>query len=74
VFDDEDRVAAVAEIFERADEAVVVARVQTDARFVEHVECARKRRAQLRREADTLRFAAGERVGAAVEREVTEAH
>ena len=73
MFDDEDRVAAVAQPLERADQAVVVARVQADARLVEHVERAGKRRAELRREADALGFAAGERVGSAVEGEVAEA-
>ena len=73
VFDDQHRVAAIPQVFERADEAVVVARVQADARLVEHVERAGERRAELRREADALGFAAGERVGAAVEREVAEA-
>ena len=47
--------------------------MQADARLVQHVERAGKRRAELRRETDALGFAAGERVGAAVEREVTEA-
>ena len=47
--------------------------MQADARLVQHVERAGKRRAELRREADTLGFAAGERVGTAVEREVAEA-
>ena len=73
VFYNEDRVAAIAEIFQRADEPIIVPRVQADARFVEHVKRAGKRRAQLRRESDTLRFAARERVGAAVECEVAKA-
>ena len=70
VFDDEDRVATVAEPAERFDEAVVVARVQADTRFVEDVQGARQRRAQLGREPNALGFPAGEGVGAAVQGEV----
>ena len=73
VFDDEDRVAAVTQALERTDEAVVVARMQADAWFIQYVECPGKRRTELRRKADALGLAAGERVGAAVEREVAEA-
>ncbi len=70
VFDDQDRVATVTQALERADEPVVVARVQADARFVQDVERARESRTELCRETDTLGFAAGERVGAAIEREL----
>ena len=73
VFDDQDGVAAVTQALERADEPVVVARVQADARFVQDVERAREGRAELRRETDALGFAAGERIGSTVEREVAEA-
>ena len=58
VLDDDDRVAEVAQARLRLDEARVVARVQADARLVEHVEDADERRADLRREADALPLAA----------------
>ena len=73
VLDDEDGVAEVAEVFERVDEALVVALVQADGGFVEDVEDAAEARADLRGEADALAFAAGEGGGGAVEREVAEA-
>ncbi len=38
VLDDEDRVAQVAQFFERRNQAVVVTRVQADRRLVQHVE------------------------------------
>jgi hypothetical protein len=74
MLDDEHRVAEVAEAELGLDEARVVARVEPHGRLVEHVEHPDQRRADLRREADALALAAGERLGAAVEREVPEAH
>ena len=70
VFDDEDSIAAVAEVAERLDEAIVVAWVQADAGLVEDVECARKGRAELGGETDALGFTTRERVGATVQGEV----
>ena len=73
VLDDDDRVAEVAELGERVEQALVVARVEADRGFVEDVEHADEAAADLAGEADALRFAAGERGGGAVEREVVEA-
>ena len=70
VLDDDDRVAQVAQLLERVEQAVVVARVQADRRLVEDVEHADQAAADLAGQADALRFAAGERRGGAVEREV----
>ena len=61
VLDDDHRVAEVAQPHERVDEALVVALVQPDRRLVEHVEHADEPAADLRREPDALRLAAGER-------------
>ncbi|MNS71702.1 hypothetical protein D3C72_1050800 [compost metagenome] len=47
VLDHDHAVADVAQVFERADEAVVVALVQADAGLVEHVHHAREARADL---------------------------
>ena len=73
VLDDEDGVAEVAQVFEGGDEALVVALMQADGRLIEDVEHAAQARADLRGEADALAFAAGERGGVAVEREIAEA-
>ena len=73
MLDDEDGVAEVAQVLERGDQPLVVALVQADGRLVEHVEHAAQARADLRGEADALAFAAGERGGIAVEREIAEA-
>ena len=61
VFDDDQRIAEIAQVLERREQAVVVALVQADARLVEDVEDALQARADLRREADALRLAARKR-------------
>ena len=66
------RVAEVAQMLERVEQALVVALVQADRRLVEHVHHARQARADLAREPDALRLAARERVGAAIERQIVE--
>ena len=68
-----DRVAEIAQFFEDADQAAGVAAVQSDGRLVEHVAGAHQARAEAGRELDALRFAAGERGGEAVERQVLQA-
>src|SRR3989338_3827524 len=57
-------------MFQRHYELVVVALMETDSGFVEHIERTYQAAAKLRSEADPLRLAAGERVGFAVEGEV----
>ena len=74
VLDDEHGVAQIAQLFERGEQAAVVARVQADGRLVEHVKDAAQARADLRREANALRFAAGKRGGGAIQAEIAEAH
>ncbi len=56
-----------------ADQPRVVALVQADRRLVEDVEDADELRADLRREPEPLRLAAGERRRRAVERQVADA-
>ncbi len=73
VLDDEDGVAEVAEVVEDADELGGIAGVQADRRLVEHVKRAHELRAERGCQLDALRFAARERGGEAVEREVVEA-
>ena len=61
VLDDEHGVAEVAQADHRVDEPLVVPLVQPDRRLVEHVEHADQTAADLAREPDALRLAAGER-------------
>ena len=74
VLDDHHRVALVAELGQGVQQAVVVAGVQADRRLVENVEHAHQAAADLPGQADPLHFAAGERGGGAVQREIIEAH
>ena len=73
VLDDDDGVAEVTQAMQRVEQALVVALVQPDRRLVEDVHDADESRADLAREADALRLAARECLGAAVERQVVEA-
>ena len=72
VLDDEHRVAEVAQALQGADQAVVVGGVEADRRLVADVEHAHQAGADLRREPNALRLAAGEGGRAAVERQVVE--
>ncbi len=72
MFDDDQRVAEVAQTEQRLQQPGVVARVQADRGFVENVQHAGQPATDLRRQADTLRFAARKRVGAAVQRQVVQ--
>ena len=73
VLDDDDRVAEIAKPRERGQECPVVALVQADRRLVEHVQHAGQVRSDLRRQPDALALAAGERRGAAAERQIADA-
>ena len=73
VLDHDHRVAEVAQAVEGGDQLLVVALVQADRGLVEHVHHADQAGADLGREADPLRLAAGERAGRAAEREVADA-
>ena len=73
VLDDDDGVAEVAEPRQRREQLAVVALVQADRRLVEDVEHAGQVRADLRRQADALPFAARQRRRAPAERQVADA-
>ena len=73
VLDHDHRVAEVAEVLQRLEQAVVVPLMQPDRGLVEHVEHARQARADLRGEADPLALAARKRAGIARERQIAEA-
>ena len=60
-------------LLQRLQQAVVVALVQADRRFVEHVHDAGQAGADLRGQPDALRFAAGQCFGRAFEGQVIEA-
>ena len=74
VFHHQHAVTDVAQVFQGVDEAVVVALVQANAGFVQHIHHACQARANLRGQADSLRLTARQRVGAARETQVGETH
>ena len=72
VLDHDHRIAEIAQIHERVEQALIIALVQSDGGLVEDVHDAHEAGSDLACEADALRLSAGQRVGAAVEREITE--
>ena len=74
VFHDKESVSFCAEGLQGGDEAVVVAGVQPDARFIEDVKHAGEIRTQLGREPNALGFSARERFGRSAHGEITQAH
>ena len=73
VLDDDDGVAHVAQALEGLEQLLVVPRMEADGRLVEDVEDAHQSGADLAGEADALRLAPREGVGAAVQGQVAEA-
>ena len=74
VLDHHQGVAFVAQFVQGVEQNLVVAGVQADGRFVQHVAHALQVAAQLRSQSDALRLAAGQGGGAAVQRQVAQAH
>ncbi len=74
VFHHQDGVAQIAQMFQCPDQTFVVALVQADAGFVQHIQHALQARANLRCQTDTLGFAAGECGGAAQQVQVVQAN
>ncbi|MNS29484.1 hypothetical protein D3C72_614860 [compost metagenome] len=73
MLDHQDRVAEVAQAHQAFQQAGVVALVQADGRFVQHVEDAGQAGADLRGQADALALAARQGAGTARQAEVIEA-
>ena len=68
VFYDDDRITQIAQVRHRREQAFVVALVQTNRRLVEHIHHAGQPRADLTGKTNTLRFAARQGFGFAVQR------
>ena len=74
VLDHDHRVAEVAQLLERRQEPAVVALVQADRGLIEDVHDAGEPGSDLAGKANALRFPTRERLGAAIERQIVEAH
>ena len=72
VLDDDQRVAEIAQSFQRVQQLCVVALMQPDRRLVEDIQNAHKTAADLRGKADALAFAARQRRRRARERQIVE--
>ena len=64
----------IAQMRQRIEQPVVVARMQPDGRLVQHVQHAAQLRPDLRRQADALRFAAGKRGRGTLQAQVIQPH
>jgi hypothetical protein len=73
MFHDDDGIAEIAQALQRFQQAIVVTLVKADARFIQHVEHARKAGADLAGQADALALPTGKRAAGAIEIEVIEA-
>ena len=73
VLDDEDRVSQIAQVVQDLDQPVRIAAVQADGRLVEHIQRADQTRTERSRQLNALRFAARERRGQTVKRQILEA-
>ena len=73
VLDDDERVAEVTQLAQRAQQLFIVALVQADGRLVEDIQHAHERRADLRCKPDALALTAGERCRRARERQILQA-
>ena len=73
MLDDKNRVPEVAQALQDFDQAMRVARMEADRRFVENIERANQMRAEGSRELDALRLAAGKCGSKAVQRQVVQA-
>ena len=74
VLDHDHAVADIAQVLQRGNQLVVVALVQADGGLVQHIHHARQARADLRSQANALGLAARERVCAAVQAQIGQAH
>ncbi|OPZ73933.1 MAG: hypothetical protein BWY82_00934 [Verrucomicrobia bacterium ADurb.Bin474] len=67
-------ISLVAQTNQRVDQTLVIARMQPDGGFIEHVEHTGQVRAKLRRQTDALGLATRKRKGLAIQRQVFDPH
>ena len=74
VFHHQNRIDLIAQVFQRGQQAVIVALVQPDRRFIQHIKHPRQPAADLACQPDALAFPTRQRAGIAAERQVIQAH
>ncbi len=72
VFHDDNGVSSFAQLLQDTEETLRVSRMETNARFIEHVKGFRQRGPQRPRQGDPLIFAAGKRAGLTRKGEITQ--
>ena len=70
VLDDDERIAMERKRFQSVEKPRIIARMQTDRRFVENVENSAQIRTELGGQPDSLRFAATKRIRGAIEGQI----
>src|SRR5262249_9196084 len=70
VLDHQHRVPDIAQVFQNANQVGLIPRVQPDRRLVQHVQCADKRRDEIRGELYALRLAPRQRRSQPVKRQI----
>ncbi len=73
MLDDDDGIAHIAQVFERMDQFIVVARVQADGGFVKNIGDADKSAANLRGKPYSLRFSTGKGRGGSIKGKIMQA-
>jgi hypothetical protein len=68
VLDDEQRITSIGELIQRIEQDLVVARMQTDRRFIQDVTDALQIRTELRSQTNALRLTARQRWRRSIER------
>ena len=66
MFDDDHSITEIAQAFEGFEQAVIILLVQSNARFIQHIEHPRQAGTNLRGKADALAFAARKRARGAI--------
>ena len=74
MFHDQHSIAEVAQTPQRDQQPFIVALMQADGRFIQHIKHARQARTDLRRQANALRFPAGKRGGRPCKGEIIQPH
>ena len=70
VLDDDERIAQIAQVFQRGKQLFIVALVQANGRLIQNIQYAHQAGTNLRGQANALRFAAGQRSRRARQRQI----
>ena len=72
MFDHNNRVTHIAQLFQTADKTLVIALVQADRRLIQYIQHIHQPAAYLRGQSDTLTLAAGQALTATTQTQITQ--